>query len=86
MEALNFFVEKLNWAKLKLIEGMFGFIDQVVKLAKEKNWNVKEINMQMPEIGVDFAEINVPSIGIKIKIPLPDITQPKVTVTFTLSQ
>ena len=65
---------------------MFGFIDEVVKLAKDKNWNVKQINMTMPEIGVDFAEIDVPFIGKIFKIPLPDITQPKVTVTFTMSQ
>ena len=83
MEKLNFFIEKLNKAKLKLIEGMFGFIDEVVKLAKQKHWNVNQINMEMPDISINFAEINVPFIGIKVKIPLPKITQPKVTVTFT---
>ncbi len=86
MDALNFFVEKLNWVKLKLVEGMFGFIDEVVKLAKEKNWLVSQINMTMPEIGVDFAEVNIPFLGKIVKIPLPDVTQPKVTVIFTLNQ
>ena len=85
-DALSFFTKIYNKAKLYLIENMFGFIDEVVKLAKKKKWDVSHINMVMPEIGIDFAELKVPIIGRIIKLPLPNVTQPKVTVTFTLSQ
>ncbi len=83
LDALKFIGEKLNEFKLKLIENMFGFIGEVAKLAKEQNWKIKEINMEMPEIGLDFAGVNV--AGININIPIPKITQPKVSVRFTPS-
>ena len=81
LAALKFIGEKLNEFKLKLIENMFGFIGEVAKLAREKNWEIREINMEMPEIGLEFAEIN--ALGISANIPIPKITQPKVSVKFT---
>jgi len=81
LEALKVIGEKLDEFKLKLIANMFAFIAKVSQLANEQNWIIKEISMEMPEIGLEVAEVS--AFGFSANIHIPKITQPKVSVKFT---
>ncbi|NHJ31389.1 MAG: hypothetical protein FK732_00860, partial [Asgard group archaeon] len=53
--------EALDKLKLWMLKSMFRFIGEVAKLAKENGWNVKEINVEMPDIGVKLEKLgNIP--------------------------
>jgi len=78
-EALRKAAEWLDRFKLSMLEKMFKFIAQVAKLGRENGWNIKEIVVEMPEVGLKFEKLG----ELPLPIPMPDIKQPKVTVRFS---
>lgn len=81
-EAFNKAAEALDKLKLMMLQSMFRFVGKVADLAKENGWNVKEIKVEMPEIGVKLEKLQIASISTPIPIPMPQITPPKVSMTF----
>ena len=82
-EAFKKAAEFLDKAKLWMLASMFGFISKVAELAKKYGWTVKEINVEMPEIGVKLEKLKIGSISTPIPIPVPQINPPKVSIIFT---
>jgi len=78
-EALRKAAEWLDRFKLSMLEKMFKFIAEVAKLGGENGWNIKEIAVEMPEVGLKFEKLG----ELPLPIPMPDIKQPKVTVRFS---
>jgi hypothetical protein len=81
-EAFKKAADALDKLKLMMLESMFRFIVKVAELAKQNGWTVKEINVEMPEIGVKFEKLEIASISTPIPIPMPQITPPKVSMKF----
>jgi hypothetical protein len=69
--------DKIQQYKLKLLEQAFKFASEVAKLAKQNKWNVQSIHVTMPEISLGSMEI------LGFKIPVPSVTPPKTSITFT---
>lgn len=72
--------EALDKLKLWMLKSMFRFVGEVAKLAKENGWNVKQINVEMPNIGVKLEKLEIAGSETPIPIPMPDITPPKVSM------
>ena len=72
--------EALDKLKLWMLKSMFRFVGQVAELAKQNGWNVKEINVEMPDIGIKLEKLEIIGIETPIPIPMPQITPPKVAM------
>lgn len=81
-EAFKKAAELLDKLKLMMLESMFRFVGKVAELANENGWKVKEINIEMPEIGVKLEKLTIATISTPIPIPIPQITPPKVSMKF----
>jgi predicted nucleotidyltransferase len=73
---LKSFVENVHEFALSLIRRMFGFVEDIQKIAKENNWNMKQIVIEMPSCDVKVLLI------AGFPIPIPKISVPKLAVTF----
>ena len=81
-DALKKAAELLDKLKLRMLESMFRFVGQVAELAKKNGWTVKEISVELPEIGVKLEKLQIASVSTPIPIPVLQITTPKVSMKF----
>ena len=81
-EAFKWISEKLEQFQLSMLEKMFRWVGRIAELAKVNGWSVQNIHVELPEIGVKFEKLKIALIETPIPIPIPEIKQPKASMTF----